>query len=223
MVTLSTLIEKEYINSNYETFTTPFRIFISKILPTLQKSGDKIYPQPKNIFRALNLVAPKDTKVIILSQDPYHDGSALGVAFDNLKSDRKISPSLYNVLKEMKEDVGLSENNYESYLGHLPSQGVLLLNTALTVVDGKPTSHSELWKEFTEELIKEYNKYDNIIWVLWGNHAKSFKHLITNTTHHFIESAHPSPLSASRGFFGSKPFSKINSILKSIKKEEIKW
>ena len=114
-------------------------------------------------------------------------------------------------------------NESSGILSHWTSEGILMLNTALTVEPHKAGSHTELWKTFTELLIKYLNSKDNIVWILWGNHAKSFKQFITNETHKFVESAHPSPLSASRGFFGSKPFSKTNEHLKSLNLQPISW
>lgn len=154
------------------------------------------------------------------------------VAFDNLRSQNKISPSLRNILKEMDNDLGTimgwqgSEDTTiaDSYLGHLPQQGVLLLNTALTVRPNEAGSHTDLWKPFTEKLIEILNKQDNIVWILWGNHAKSYKKFITNETHHVIEGVHPMPLAANRGgFFGEKFFSKANNYLKEVGESPIQW
>ena len=185
------------------------------------------YPETSNMFRALKECSPDNVKVVILGQDPYHDGSATGLAFDNDISQRKQSPSLRNILTEMMHDVGACNftavKTTGSIFGNLPKQGVLLINTALTVELHKAGSHTDLWKEFTKQLIASLNSKDNIIWILWGNHAKSFKQYITNETHVFIESAHPSPLSATRGFFGSKPFSKTNEALINLNLSPINW
>lgn len=146
------------------------------------------------------------------------------VAFDNYIQQKKTSPSLRNILTELKNDVGKSECSGEgSVLGHLPQQGILLLNTALTVKPAYPGSHAEMWKPFTEQLITDLQVKDKIIWILWGKHAQSFKSLITNETHKTIESAHPSPFSANKGFFGSKPFSKCNEYLNEWGILPIKW
>lgn len=224
MVTVNSLIKADYITPAYSKFKC-FKTFINSIIPVLSKSTAKVYPEDsKNIFRAFKLVDPNNIKVVILGMDPYHDGSSTGIAFDNYITSKKISPSLRNVIKEMESDLdGTLKPTTDSYLGHLPAQGVLLINTALTVEKGKAGSHAALWSVFTRELIEDLNGYDNIIWVLWGNHAKAYKESITNTTHQFIESAHPSPFSAEKGFFGTKPFSKVNQLLKKLGKEEIKW
>jgi len=222
------LVEHKFITQEWIDFVPEaFAEFKDKIGPELLKT-ESYYPATDKIFRALNECNPDDVKVVILGQDPYHDGSATGLAFDNRNNKVRISPSLQNILKEMVQDGDFTnwQNNSVttgSKLSHLPAQGVLLINTALTVLRGKPDSHTDLWKEFTKQLITSLNKNDNIIWILWGNHAKSFKQYITNTTHLFIESAHPSPFSANRGFFGSKPFSKANSYLKTLSKSPINW
>lgn len=158
---------------------------------------------------------------------PYHDGSATGLAFDNDRS-RKSSPSLQNILKEMDDDLGeimgwQGREMSPSHLGHLPQQGVLLLNTALTVKRGEPGSHAELWKPFTNQLITDMQAKDNIVWILWGNHAKSFKPLITNATHYIIEGGHPSPLNRKQDFKGGEYFSKANKFLTSTNQTKIQW
>lgn len=164
---------------------------------------------------------------------PYFDGSATGLAFDNkinLES-KKQSPSLKNILKELLNDVELTtpiwlkkEGQEYSYFSHWPSQGVLLLNTALTVKPKEAGSHTKLWAPFTESLIAELQKKDNIVWILWGNHAKSYKKYITNETHHILEGVHPMPLAANRGgFFGGKYFSKCNDSLTSTGQQIINW
>ncbi len=207
--------------SDWVEFSSCFSIFKEKILPNLYNKA--FYPKASNIFRAFEECGHDDLKVIILGQDPYHDNSATGLAFDN-KVGSKISPSLRNILLELKDDVQielLEKSN--SYLQDWPSQGILLLNTALTVEPSKPLSHTELWKPFTEQLIIDLNKKDNLIWIMWGKHAQSYKHLITNKTHIFIESAHPSPFSANKGFLGSKPFSMCNAYLNTLSKSKINW
>lgn len=202
-----------------------FKILADEIVPALQDK--QYYPKTENILRAFKETPYEDVKVVILGQDPYHDGSATGLAFDNVGNRIKISPSLRNIMSELVNEgfetcVNVSPA-FGSRLGHLPEQGVLLLNTALTVEPSNPGSHAELWKPFTVELIKELQNKDNIVWILWGKHAQSYKEYITNETHKTIESAHPSPFSASKGFFGSKPFSKCNGYLKELGLSSIKW
>lgn len=203
---------------------------ISAFKEPLQKAIDSlkgvpILPIKKLVMRAFAETQLKDIKVVILGQDPYHDGRATGLAFDN-EFDKKISPSLRNILAEIETDYGYDDHNefkQTSRLSHLPEQGVLLLNTALTVSPGKPNSHSKNWVNFTEQLIKDLNGKDDIIWMLWGNHAKKYAELITNKTHHILTAGHPSPLNTTAPFSGCKHFSKANNILEQLNKKQIIW
>lgn len=216
------LVESGYLVKEWSDFTSAF----SLIEPAVFTNS---YPDSKVVFRALNECKPEDIKVIILGMDPFHDGSATGLAFDNKNDGSKISPSLRNILSELDDDMPLNEQLMSdmlvpnSYLGHLPHQGVLLLNTALTVEKGKAGSHTQQWKPFTTQLLTDIQKLDNIVWILWGNHAKSFKPLITNTSHYIIEGGHPSPLNRSVPFAGGKYFSECNSFLRTISKPVIQW
>ena len=227
---LQRLIQQNYITKDWvEKCPTAFRMCASTILPSL--STTEFYPEAENIFRAYKECQYDDVKVVLLGQDPYHDGSATGICFDNLNTQKKKSPSLSNLVQELISDIGSEElmSNYlvkdtkEGTLDYLPSQGVLMINTALTVEPGKPGSHAELWAPFTNEVITELNKKDKVVWILLGNYAKKYKTLITNPTHRFVEAVHPSPLSAHRGFFGSKIFSKTNQALKEMGLTEINW
>lgn len=211
---------------------TAFEMFASTLLPKLSTSAE-FYPEAENIFRAYKECSYDDTKVVLLAQDPYHDGSATGLCFDNIIQEKiKISPSLRNIQTELREDIGeiiewensgYGDKMPESYLGYLPQQGVLMINTALTVEAGKAGSHAQLWEPFTNEIIKSLNEKDNIVWILLGNYAKKYKSLITNKTHRFVEAVHPSPLSAHRGFFGSKIFSRTNQALTEMGLTNINW
>lgn len=183
-----------------------------------------IYPYMYDIFNALHYTAYKDVKAVILGQDPYHGpNQAHGLAFSVQKQVR-IPPSLRNIYKELHSDLGLSIPNH-GYLKKWADEGVLLLNTSLTVRAGQANSHKNIgWEIFTDNIISLLNKRkDPIVFILWGNNAKSKERLIKGSHHHIIKSVHPSPLSASRGFFGSKPFSKTNNFLKSIGKGPIDW
>lgn len=183
-----------------------------------------IYPDMYDLFSALHYTSYEDTKVVILGQDPYHGpNQAHGLAF-SVKPDVGIPPSLLNIYKELSLDLGCYIPN-NGYLKKWADQGVLLLNTSLTVVASKANSHSRIgWEVFTDHIIKLLNqREDPVIFILWGNNAKSKEQLITNRQHYIIKSVHPSPLSASRGFFGSKPFSKVNHILNNIGKTPIDW
>ena len=182
-----------------------------------------VYPLKENIFKALEYTDYNDIKVVILGQDPYHgEGEAQGLSF-SIPNDIRITPSLRNIFKELKNDLNIERTNTD--LTDWAKQGILLLNAILTVCKDTPLSHKDKgWETFTDEIIKKINeREDPVIFILWGNYARSKKKLITNKNHYIIESAHPSPLSASRGFFDSKPFSKTNNILISINKESIRW
>ena len=186
-------------------------------------SKKKIFPEKKNIFKALSLTNYDDLKVVILGQDPYHgDKEAQGLSF-SVPNDIKMPPSLRNIFKELKDDLNISRTN--SDLSDWAKEGVLLLNTVLTVEKDKAFSHKNRgWEVFTDEIIRKINEIDRpIVYILWGTPARSKKSLITNKKHLIIESVHPSPLSASNGFFGSKPFSKTNEYLKKNNIEEIRW
>ena len=182
-----------------------------------------IYPPKKDVFNAFRL-AYKDVKVVILGQDPYHgEGEAHGYAFSCLKT--PIPPSLKNIYKELYDDLGIEKDMLDGNLMPWVRQGVMLLNTGLTVEKDKPNSHKDLgWHKFTDEVIKKLNDREKpVVFILWGNNARAKKDLITNKQHLVIESAHPSPFSARNGFFGSKPFSKTNNFLIKNGINPIKW
>ncbi len=184
----------------------------------------KVYPDMYDIFNALKSVSYEGCKVLILGQDPYHGkGQAHGYAF-SVKRGVRTPPSLLNIYKEMHEDIGtyIPDNGY---LKKWADQGVLLLNTSLTVRAGDPNSHEKLgWHILTDRIIKLLNdRQKPIVFILWGRNAQSKEPFITNPQHLIIKSPHPSPFSASRGFFGSKPFSRTNNFLKSTGQEPIDW
>ena len=174
------------------------------------------------MFKAYHLTEYENVKCVIIGQDPYHTkGYANGLCF-SVPNNVKISPSLANIFKELESDLGIKRKNTD--LSDWAMEGVLLLNASLTVVEGLPSSHMKEWEEFTNKTIEYLEKNNNVIvYILWGNYARSKKSLITNKNHYIIESSHPSPLGAHKGFFGSKPFSKCNQILKENNIEEIKW
>ncbi len=183
-----------------------------------------IYPDKYDIFNALHYTSYKDVKVVILGQDPYHGpNQAHGLSF-SVSPGVKIPPSLLNIYKELNSDLGCYIPN-NGYLKKWSDQGVLLLNTSLTVRAGEANSHKNKgWEIFTDKIISLINeKTDPVVFLLWGNNAINKKKLITNKQHLILSSTHPSPLSASRGFFGSKPFSKINKFLISVNKAPIDW
>ncbi|MEH6975566.1 MULTISPECIES: uracil-DNA glycosylase [Bacillus] len=183
-----------------------------------------IYPRANDIFNALHYTSYEDTKVVILGQDPYHGpDQAHGLSF-SVQPGVKTPPSLQNMYKELHADLGCEIPN-NGYLVKWAEQGVLLLNAVLTVRQGEANSHKgKGWEHFTDRVIELLNEREKpLIFILWGRHAQAKKKLITNSNHHIIESVHPSPLSARRGFFGSKPFSKVNDLLSSMDEKKIDW
>ena len=182
-----------------------------------------IYPEYKNIFNALRLTDYDEVKVVILGQDPYHGkNEAHGLSF-SVRKGVKTPPSLQNIFKELYNDLGIKKQTTD--LTPWAKQGVFLINAILTVVKDTPLSHKgKGWETFTDNLIKLLNQREKpIVFILWGSYARSKKELITNKNHYIIESVHPSPLSASRGFFGSKPFSKTNNFLVTNGIKPIDW
>lgn len=183
-----------------------------------------IFPPKGRILSALDITDYNDVKVVILGQDPYHGiGEANGLAF-SVNDGVKIPPSLKNIYKELHDDLGIeipNTGNLESWA----KEGVLLLNSVLTVEKDKPASHKNIgWETFTDSIIKKLNERDKpIVFILWGNFAKSKKELITNPKHLVLTSSHPSPFSVNYGFFGSKPFSKTNEFLRKNGIKEIDW
>ena len=204
-------LEKEYFQKLFD--------FIKE-----QYKEKDIYPKMNEIFNAFRHTSYKDVKVVILGQDPYHgENEAEGLSFSVKVGIRK-PPSLNNIFKELKEDLGY-EYPKNGSLVKWADEGVLLLNSVLTVEKDKPASHrGRGWEQFTDSVIKKINdKQEPVVFILWGNYAKAKKELITNPNHLVLESTHPSPYSASSGFFGSRPFSKTNNYLKSKGIKPIDW
>jgi len=183
--------------------------------------GKNIFPSPKNFFRAFHLCNLESTRVVIIGQDPYHTfGAANGLAF-SVSNEAKLQPSLKNIFKEIETDLGIK--NIKGDLTNWARQGVLLLNTTLSVCEGMPGSHADIgWSVFTDKAIETIQNKKNIIFLLWGNHAKKKKPLISDSNYIF-EAAHPSPLSAHNGFFGCQHFSKTNSKLVDLGLDPIDW
>ena len=182
-----------------------------------------IYPKSIDLFKALKLTDYNDVNVVILGQDPYHgENEANGLCF-SVNHGIQTPPSLQNIFKELKSDLNITREDTD--LSDWAKQGVLLLNTVLTVEKDKAFSHrGKGWEIFTDKIIEKLNEKDDpIVFILWGSAARSKKTLITNKEHMIVESAHPSPLSYYRGFEGSKPFSKTNEFLKSKGIKEINW
>jgi uracil-DNA glycosylase len=194
---------------------------INQFLDQVYASGT-IYPPREKVFEALKKTNLEEVKVVILGQDPYHGpGQAQGLSFsvpDNIPA----PPSLQNILKELAEDVGVKASHD---LTSWADQGVLLLNACLTVPAGQANGHAgQIWEPFTDAVIKVVNELEEpVVFILWGAYARKKKPLITHDRHLVLESAHPSPLSAYRGFFGSQPFSKTNQFLTEAGREPIDW
>lgn len=187
-------------------------------------ANTRVFPPRERIYKALYETDYDQVKVVILGQDPYHgQGQAMGLSF-SVPDGTKVPPSLKNIYKEMAEDLGtiIQESGDLTYLAR---QGVLLLNAVLTVEEGQPASHKSFgWDVFTDAIIDSLNQREGpVIFVLWGNFAATKASRITNSQHRVLVSAHPSPLSARRGFFGSKPFSTINQWLVELGQTPIQW
>lgn len=184
---------------------------------------EKTFPPKKQIFRALELTAFENIKVVIIGQDPYHnDFQANGLCF-SVSENVATPPSLKNIFTELKDDLGIERSKKE--LDDWAEQGVVLLNATLTVKAHEPNSHKDLgWEQFTNFIIKEISdKKENVVFVLWGAFAQKKEELINSSQHFVIKSAHPSPFSVYRGFYGSKPFSQINDYLKLKNLKPISW
>lgn len=194
---------------------------INQFLDQVYASGI-IYPPREKVFQALKTTNLEEVKVVILGQDPYHGpGQAQGLSF-SVPDDIPAPPSLQNILKELAEDVGLKPSHD---LTPWAEQGVLLLNACLTVPAGQANGHAGLiWEEFTDAVIRLVSQEEeHVVFILWGAYARKKKSLIDASKHLIIESAHPSPLSAYRGFFGSRPFSRANAYLTEMGREPIDW
>lgn len=218
-----TILQNDWQNWLDEEFAKPYYLQLKQFLMEEYHSR-RIYPDKYDIFNALHLTPYSQTKVVILGQDPYHGpGQAHGLSF-SVKPGVPQPPSLKNIFKELQNDLGHPIPNHGS-LQRWAEQGVLLLNTVLTVREGQPNSHKgKGWERFTDQVIQVLNqRKEPIIFLLWGKHAQEKKEWITSSHHVMIESAHPSPFSAHRGFFGSRPFSRANQLLKRVGSTEIDW
>ena len=196
----------------------PMRYILNEI-----SNDKKISPNLNNIFKAFEYCSFSSTKVVIFGQDPYFQKDvANGLAF-SVEPNKPLPASLKNIYKEIESDVGALSNN-DGYLKSWADQGVLLLNSALTVEVGKPGSHSKIgWQDFIFEIVKIINKKQNVVFILWGNDAKKYIKYIDKEINLILSSSHPSPLSSYRGFFGCKHFSKCNEYLESKNISKINW
>lgn len=219
----------KYLINNWHKSWDTFFSLIEDELTTIDKklyqlSNDNvIFPEKENIFKAFQM--PFDNlKVVVVGQDPYHgEGEAMGIAF-SVPKDSKIPPSLRNIYKELSDDIGVSIPN-NGDLSKWCNEGVFLINATLTVNKDDANSHNKIgWDSFTNKLLQYISdKSENIAFILWGGFARKKKKYIDSSKHLIIESAHPSPLSVYRGFWGSKPFSKVNDYLTKVGKGAIDW
>ena len=209
---------KSFINFEIK---KPYFKKIKEHLISDNAEGKIVLPEPKNFFRAFDLCELNKVKVVIIGQDPYHTpGVPNGLAF-SVNKNQKLPPSLINIFRELESDLGVK--NYIGDLSAWSRQGVLLLNTCLSVCAGLPASHSNIgWENFTNAAIEEIQKKKNIIFLLWGKHAQQKKAFIQEDNF-ILEAAHPSPLSANNGFFGCNHFSKTNNLLTSLGSDPIDW
>lgn len=183
-----------------------------------------VYPQKKDIFSAFKATSYDGVKVVIIGQDPYHGkDQAHGMSF-SVQKGMRVPPSLKNIYQELHQDLGIEPVSH-GFLMEWAEQGVLLLNTVLTVREREPNSHKgKGWEHFTDKVIQVLNDRDKpVIFILWGKHAEQKEQLITNGHHYIIKSPHPSPFSARKGFFGSRPFSRVNAILEETGEGAIDW
>jgi uracil-DNA glycosylase len=219
---LQNLINENWLKLLEKEFTHDYFIHLLKFYQ-YEKNSFKVFPSENKIFAALNLTAFNDIKVVIIGQDPYHRlGQANGLCF-SVSDGIKKPPSLLNIFKELKSDLDFpipETGNLEPWA----KQGVLLLNTSLTVREGEPGSHAKKgWEQFTDKIISIIsNKKEGVIFLLWGNHAQEKEKLVDTTKHLVLKAAHPSPL-ARGAFFGCKHFSKTNSQLIQLGKKPINW
>lgn len=211
----------KYLNSEFE---TPSMVQLKSFLQDEVKNKKNIFPAAENVFKALQLVPLEDVKIVILGQDPYHGtGQAHGLSF-SVPAQMKIPPSLQNIFKELESDLQIKPAVHGD-LTRWAQQGVLLLNSVLTVQQDLAASHQKKgWEQFTDKIISIVNQNcDHVVFILWGSYAQKKAEFVDQNRHLVLKSAHPSPLSSYRGFFGSKPFSKANQWLSSKGINQIQW
>lgn len=207
-----------------EEFSSPYMADLKQFLVAEKQAGKHIFPKGSEYFRALDLTPLDEVKVVILGQDPYHGaGQAHGLCF-SVQPGVRTPPSLVNIYKEMQADLDIAPAKH-GFLEHWAEQGVLLLNSVLTVEEGKAAAHQgQGWEKFTDAVIRTVNdECDGVVFILWGAYAQKKAAFVDQERHLVLKSAHPSPLSAHNGFLGSRPFSKANDYLQSIGKDPVDW
>ena len=217
-------LESSWLKVLKDEFEKPYMKNLSVFLNNEKKNNKIIYPPGSKIFNALNLTPFTSVKVIILGQDPYHGhNQANGLSF-SVEIGNKIPPSLQNIFKELNSDLNILPSQHGD-LSNWAKQGVLLLNTILTVESSKPSSHSNKgWEIFTDKILHSLSSLkENLVFILWGKKAQEKISLIDESKHKILKSPHPSPYSANNGFFGSQPFSKTNFFLESKNIDKINW
>lgn len=218
------VIEQEWKEALGDVFETETFLNLSKFVRD-EYTTKKVFPNPKDIFKAFSLTPFSKVRVVILGQDPYHDdGQACGLSF-SVPEGVTVPPSLKNIYKEIERDIGVKKDFTNGNLTNWSEQGVLLLNAILTVVAHTPASHRDKgWEVFTDMVIKTVSdRHEHVVFLLWGKYAQSKKALIDTSKHCVLEAPHPSPFSAHTGFFGCKHFTKCNEYLKKCGKGEIEW
>lgn len=222
---MSVKIEESWKQALHHEFGQPYFRILTETLRAEKASGKQIYPPGNLIFNAFDRTPIDKVKVVILGQDPYHGpGQAHGLCF-SVPSGIKPPPSLMNIFKELRSDLGISVNMEKGDLTRWADQGVLMLNASLTVRDNEPNSHANIgWSQFTDAVIKLMSdRTKGLVFLLWGRFAQEKRALIDGSKHHLLMAAHPSPFSADKGFFGCRHFSKTNELLIREGKDPIDW
>jgi uracil-DNA glycosylase len=218
------ILENSWKEKLIEEFNKDYMQSLSEFLKSEKSKNKIIYPPGNKIFNAFNLTKFEDVKVVILGQDPYHGhNQAHGLSFSVEKGIRP-PPSLKNIFKELESDLGIKQPDHGN-LARWCSEGVLLLNSILTVEKSRPTSHANMgWEQFTDEILSILNNLKrNLVFILWGKKAQEKGHFLDTNQHLILKSTHPSPYSANNGFLGSRPFSKTNHYLRKNNIKEIDW
>jgi uracil-DNA glycosylase len=217
-------LQESWLQKLHPEFEATYMIALKTFLSQQREAGKTIYPKASEWFAALNATPLQAVRVVILGQDPYHgEGQAHGLCF-SVREGVRPPPSLLNIYKEMKSDVNFDPPQHGN-LEPWTKQGVLLLNSVLTVEANQAASHAgKGWEKFTDAVIREVNALPHpVVFILWGNYAQKKAAFVDASKHHIIKSAHPSPLSAHNGFFGSRPFSRANAFLQSQGNAVIDW